>query len=41
MLHAHQDAFAHLRWDVGYDFATTSTDSTAAKVLKAGFYGFA
>lgn len=41
MLHAHQDAFAHLRWDVGYDFATTSTDSTTAKVLKAGFYGFA
>jgi hypothetical protein len=41
MLRGEQDAFAHLRWDVGYDFTTSATDSTTAKVLKAGFYGFA
>ncbi len=41
MIRAHQDEFAHLRWDVGYDFATSATDAATPSVYKAGFYGYA
>ncbi len=40
MLRAHAHDFAHLRWDVGYDFAAPAGDLTRAEIQKVGLYGY-
>ena len=40
ILTAHADDFAHLRWDVGYDF-TAPADALGTPVIqKVGLYGY-
>ena len=38
-LDAHRSSFAHLCWDVGYDFQRRPT-SASSRIMKAGLYGF-
>lgn len=40
LLHARADDLAHLRWDVGIDFAAPADDLSAVAVQKVGLYGF-
>ena len=35
----HAGDFAHLRWDLGYDFCLPEPGATAARIDKVGFYG--
>jgi hypothetical protein len=39
LFRSHPDDFAHLRWDLGYDFRLTQPGSTTACVDKVGLYG--
>lgn len=40
MLAVHRDDFAHLRWDVGYDFGAPGNDLSRSTQQKIGVYGF-
>lgn len=40
LLRAHRHDFAHVRWDVGYDFTAPSTDLGAPVIQKVGLYGY-
>jgi hypothetical protein len=40
LFRAHAEDFAHLRWDIGYDFSAPSTDLGAPAIHKLGLYGY-
>lgn len=40
LLTAHEHDFAHLRWDVGYDFTAPATRLGAPVIQKVGLYGY-